>query len=118
MGSIFDDGGWVVALLLPAACAALATRWWYARQLAALRERLRRSEAQRQVEQDRARQTRVQIAQLTQLLADLQKRLQGLRGPQSRTPETAREALERAVPDRPADALAGPSHGFADTQPL
>lgn len=109
-----DAWPWLGLVAVAVAVTLAACRWRHGRALAQLRQRLLQSEHLRQAEQERARQARTQIAQLTQWVTDLQKRL-----PQEATAEARRAQVERLVPDLPASSgPALPAHGFADTLPL
>jgi hypothetical protein len=114
MNEIWDAWPWVASALLSIGITSAVCGWRHARAMAALRKRLLQSEHLRQAELERARQARTQIAQLTQWVTDLQKRLP------AESPLQARRAhVERMVPDLPAsNGPSLPAHGFADTMPL
>jgi ATPase subunit of ABC transporter with duplicated ATPase domains len=115
MNEVWDAWPWMGAALLSIVITSAFCRWRHSREMGALRKRLLQSEQLRQAEQERARQARTQIAQLTQWVSDLQKRL-----PQEASAQARRARVERLVPDQPAvhSAPALPAHGFADTMPL
>lgn len=114
MNEVWDAWPWMGAALLSIVITSTFCRWRHSREMAALRKRLLQSEQLRQAEQERARQARTQIAQLTQWVSDLQKRL-----PQEASAQVRRARVERLVPDQPATSgPALPAHGFADTMPL
>jgi hypothetical protein len=92
--------------------SVLVCRWSYGRRLAALRERLDRSEQARQSAHERSSQARQQIAQLSKAIADLQRRHMVTLDSQRKRAE-----LDRNVPSLPESAVL-PASGFADTQPL
>jgi hypothetical protein len=114
MNEIWDTWPWVASALLSALFTSAVCGWRHAREMEAVRKRLLQSEQLRQAELERARQARTQIAQLTQWVSDLQKRL-----PSESAAQLRRTQVERLVPDRPAsNGPSLPAHGFADTMPL
>jgi hypothetical protein len=114
MNGISDAWPWMAAALLSVVLTVAVCQWRHAREVKALRKRLLQSEQLRQAELERGRQARTQIAQLTQWVTDLQKRL-----PQETSAQVRRAQVERLVPDLPdSGAPSVPAHGFADTLPL
>ena len=114
MNEIGDMWPWLAAALLSVVATAAVCQWRHGREVKALRKRLLQSEQLRQAELERGRQARTQIAQLTQLVTDLQKRL-----PLETSAQVRRAQVERLVPDVPDSGTPSlPAHGFADTLPL
>lgn len=105
----------VLAALAGAAVATLWCRWRARQSIAVLQARLQRSEQARQAELVRAQQTRQQIAKLTHMIGELQKRQR-----ETLEQQQARARLEAQVPSDggPRAAAALPAHGFADTMPM
>src|SRR5438552_2986006 len=103
-----------LAALVGAAFAASACRWWFGRALVLMQKRLEQSEAGRHAAHDRSQQARHQIAQLTKMVADLQKRQKlSMEAQQQQRRAQLERALDAAVPAHEAPAL--PANGFADT---
>lgn len=99
-----------------AALTALACRWWFGRLLNALQKRLEQSEQARRVEHERVehergQQTRVQIAQLSKAITELQRRHRLTQEAQQR-----RAQLDERVPSTPSTPTL--TNGFADTLPM
>jgi len=117
MGLLDSVWALVGTAVLSAAIGAAVCHWWCGRVIAALQRRLQYVERARDAELERAKQARVQIGQLTQLLADLQKRVTSLRALEPQRPQADAIRTSPAVKlDDQGPPL--PRHGFADTQPL
>lgn len=125
---IRQGGLLVVALLLAFVISSLATwlgcRWWYARKLAAVAQRLHKSDKGRAFAQQQTQQARSQIEVLK---AELVSHQQGIAA--SQDTRRHRKELERSllVAEReaafqtlpmPLHLPAAAAHGFADTQIL
>ena len=117
MNDIWDVWPWAAAGLVSAIVTVAVCKFQHARAMNELRKRLLQSEHLRQAELERAKQARTQIAQLTQWVTDLQKRL-----PQESAVQLAqarRARVEKLVPElADSGAPSLPPNGFADTMPL
>lgn len=98
--------------VVSAGVAAALTALWCGRTAAHLRARLDKVEQARAAAHARSLQARSQIQQLSQAIAELQRRHRSVIDQKERRAE-----LDRLVPSDTAPAGAA-THGFVDTQPL
>lgn len=102
----------LLTAVVSAGIAGAATAWWCGRAAASLRARLEKVELARAAAHERSLQARAHIQELSQAIAELQRRHRSVVDLKSRRAE-----LDRLVPSEPAGSGVA-AHGFADTQPL